>query len=226
MIKTIEDIRREGLKENEIYQADCLETMKLMKDKSVDLILTDPPYNAKIIGPNARIYAEGQMQLPEKEYRKFCHDWFKEAVRVGKRLVFTPGIANMCFYPQPKWAICWHKPAAASFNRMGGFNVWEPIMVYGKIPKGKKLGQDYILCNTLNFTNGPETDHPCPKPLELVKFLVGKFSLEGEMILDPMAGSGTTLVAAKHLKRNYIGIEIVKEYCEISRKRLRQELLL
>ena len=209
---------------NKIYQGDCLEVMKDFPDKSIDLVLTDPPYNAPNIGPRQRVYSKGTMKLPLGEYKKFCKNWLKEARRVGKNVVFTSGIANICFYPQPYWILCWHKPAAVSFNRMGGFNAWEPILIYGK-PK-RRIGQDYILCNTLNLRKGPEQDHPCPKPLELWKWLVDKFSEEGETILDPFLGSGTTAVACKLLKRNFIGIEINPEYIKIARQRLRQSILL
>lgn len=210
---------------NEIILGDCIEKMRNFPDKSFDLCLTDPPYNVKNIGPNARVYAEGTMQLPIEEYIQFCADWFREVRRVSKTIVFTPGIANVCYYPQPDWILCWHKPAAVSSNRFGGFNAWEPIMVYGKIAKGKRIGQDVILMNTLNFTKGPEKEHPCPKPPELMKLLVDRFSSEGESVLDPFAGSGTTLVAAKHLNRKYLGIEKVQRYIEISQQRLTQDLL-
>jgi len=207
---------------NEIICADCLDILKSMPDKSVDLVLTDPPYNAKNIGPNAREYVGTIMQLPLEEYKKFCADWFREAFRVSKRLVFTPGIANVCYYPQPDWIACWHKPASVSFNRFGGFNAWEPIMLYGRIPKGHRLSQDYILENTMNFTKGIEKQHPCPKPKELMRTLVDIFSLESDTILDPFVGSGTTCVAAKILGRKYIGIEISPVYAEIARKRVEQ----
>src|SRR3990167_3035770 len=210
---------------NKIIQGDCIKYMKTLPDKCIDLILTDPPYNAKDIGPNQRKYVVGQMQLPLKEYIKFCQDWFNEANRVAKRIVFTPGIANVCYYPQPDWIACWHKPAAVSFNRFGGFNAWEPIFLYGKIPKGKRLPQDYILENTMNFSKGPEKAHPCPKPLQLWMRLMDTFSLEEKTILDPFMGSGTTLVAAKYLNRNATGIEISEKYCEIAKKRLSQEML-
>ncbi len=199
--------------------------MRQFKDKEFELCLTDPPYNAKNIGPNARVYDEQPMQLPPKEYKKFCADWIKEILRISERVVFTPGIANVCYYPQPDWIACWHKPAAVSFNRFGGFNAWEPIFLYGKIPKGKRLPQDYILCNTMNFTKGPEKKHPCPKPLELMRILINTFSLEGETVIDPFLGSGTTAVAAKSLNRKYLGIEKVENYCEIARKRLSQDML-
>lgn len=207
---------------NKIIQGDCIKFMKTLPDKCIDLILTDPPYNAKNIGPNARVYNGQQMQLPLKEYIKFCEDWFKEANRIAKRIVFTPGIANICYYPQPDWIACWHKPAAVSFNRFGGFNAWEPIMLYGKIPKGNRLPQDYILENTMNFSKGAEKEHPCPKPLILMQRLIQIFSKEGEIVLDPFNGSGTTCVAAKFLKRNYLGIDISKEYNNIAKGRIKQ----
>ena len=208
-----------------IFLGDCLEIMRVFKDKSFDLVLTDPPYNAKDIGPNKRKYIESQMQVPLPQYKKFCQNWIKEVLRIGKRVVFTPGIANICYYPQPDWVACWHKPAAVSFNRFGGFNAWEPVMLYGKIPKGKRLPQDYILENTLNFKKGPEAEHPCPKPLNLIMRLIDTFSLDDEIILDPFLGSGTTLVATKILGRKAIGIEISERYCKISVDRLKQNIL-
>ncbi len=206
---------------NKIICGDCTEVLKTFPDKSIDLIFADPPYNAKNIGPNARVYSEGIMQLPEKKYKKFCKDWFREANRIAKTIVLTPGIANVCFYPQPKWIICWHKPAACSFNRFGGYNAWEPIMIYGKIAKGKKMPQDYILFNTVNSAKGIEKKHPCPKPIGLIEILIDKFSLEGDIVLDPFLGSGTTAVVCKDLNRNYVGIEIIKEYCDIAEKRIK-----
>lgn len=210
---------------NQILQGDCLEIMREFPDKSVDLVLTDPPYNAKNIGPNARVYEGQMMQVPQEEYIAFCQNWFREAERVGKNILFTPGIGNMCYYPQPTWAICWHKPAAVSFNRMGGFNAWEPIFFYGKMPKGKHIGQDYKRQDTFNLMPGIEKGHPCPKPLPLIKWLVEKFTNENDIVLDPFLGSGTTTTAAKQLGRKYIGIDIILTYCQMSEACLRQEVL-
>lgn len=204
-----------------VMLGDCLDHMKRMEDKSVDLVLTDPPYNAKNIGPNKREYNIGIMQLPQEEYIRFCQSWFSEVRRVAKCIVFTPGISNVCYYPQPDWIACWHKPASVSFNRFGGFNAWEPFMLYGKISKGKRLPQDYILFNTLNFTKGPEKNHPCPKPLGLMELFVDKFSKESDLIYDPFLGSGTTAVACINLKRRWIGSEISPRYCEISNERIK-----
>lgn len=205
----------------ELIIGNCIEEMKKIEDQSVDLILTDPPYNAKNIGPNKREYSLGRMQLPEKEYKKFCKDWFREAKRISKAIVFTPGIANTHNYPQPFWQIAWHKPASVSFNRMGGFNAWEPIFIYGK--PTERLGQDYWRQDTLNLKKGPERKHPCPKPLPLMDWLVQKFSKPNDLILDPFAGSGTSLLSAKRFGRRFIGIDLNPEYIEICKKRLAQK---
>ena len=68
-------------------------------------------------------------------------------------------------------------------------------------------------------------DHPCPKPLALMRELVSLFTDPGETILDPFAGSGTTLRAAKDLGRRAIGIEMNEAYCEVAAKRMQQESL-
>lgn len=210
---------------NQIILGDCLEIMQDFADNSVDLIFADPPYNAKDIGPNKRKYSLGQMQLPEAEYRTWCKRWFTEAQRISKRIVLTPGIANTHAYPQPNWQINWHKPAAVSFNRYGGFNVWEPIFIYGKLPKGKRLPQDYLLVNTRNFGNPIERQHPCPKPLSLMRKLLDTFLDDEEIVLDPFMGAGTTARAAKDQNKRFIGIELNPAYIELANKRLAQEVL-
>jgi len=202
-----------------IYLGDCREILPELP--RVDLVLTDPPYNAKNIGPNQRVYEGTLMQLPEEEYKLFCSDWFELAEQKSETLLFTPGIANTHNYPQPKWQLCWHKPASVSFNRMGGFNAWEPIFVYGDTKK-VRLGQDFLLYNTLNFNKGAEKNHPCPKPVTLWQFLMSSFLGD---ILDPFLGSGTTAYCAKKLGRKCIGIEISEKYCEIAVKRLAQSVM-
>lgn len=69
------------------------------------------------------------------------------------------------------------------------------------------------------------SEHPCPKPEEFMRWLVGRVSLPGQTVLDPFMGSGSTLRAAKDLGRRAIGIEIEERYCEIAVKRLAQGVL-
>jgi site-specific DNA-methyltransferase (adenine-specific) len=67
--------------------------------------------------------------------------------------------------------------------------------------------------------------HPSQKPVEMFEWLIKTYSDEGDIILDNCIGSGTTALAAKQLKRKFIGIEISPEYCEVARKRLAQQSL-
>ena len=199
-----------------IYHGDCREILPTLE--KVDLVLTDPDYNAKNIGPNEREYEKGMPALDADGYKAFCKEWFELVISLTEDVVFTSGIANIWNYPEARWVLCWHKPAAVSFNRMGGFNAWEPILVYGK--PFKRLPQDYLYFNTLNFTKGPERNHPCPKPPSLWEHLISL--LKDGIILDPFLGSGTTAYCAKKLNRKCIGIEIEEKYCEIAAKRCSQ----
>ena len=67
--------------------------------------------------------------------------------------------------------------------------------------------------------------HPCAKPVGLLAYLICKTTREGQFILDPFMGSGTTLVAAKLEGRQAVGIEMEERYCEIAAKRLEQGVL-
>ena len=94
-------------------------------------------------------------------------------------------------------------------------------MLYGKAPH-LNLGAKHTAWKTTATSdiNG----HPCPKPIEWMLKVVDLVSVDGDTIIDPFMGSGTTLRAAKDLGRKAIGIEIEEKYCEIAVKRLAQEV--
>jgi site-specific DNA-methyltransferase (adenine-specific) len=187
-----------------IFHGDCREILPQLEP--VDLVLTDPPYG---VGK-----AEWDGSFP---------GWIvDEALRVAPRLCIMPGLwaLPLCVAAlgsRYRWMI-------AGYNKNGmthgaiGFNNWIPAIVAGNVPHG---GQD-----AFSFVVGQDdkTAHPSPKPMPFVRFLVTRLSREGETILDPFMGSGTTLRAAKDLGRKAIGIEIEEKYCEIAVKRLRQEV--
>lgn len=102
--------------------------------------------------------------------------------------------------------------------------MWEPILFYGKPPKPLKHDAWTQLVSFRERENGAG-DHPCPKTLAFWKKLMKDTSDDGDLILDPFMGSGTTLRAAKDLGRRAIGIEINEAYAEIAANRLRQEVL-
>jgi DNA modification methylase len=96
-----------------------------------------------------------------------------------------------------------------------------------RIAEGKKARlYDWWEINQVKNVSKKNNSHPCPIPLELAERIILTTTEAGDTVLDPFAGSGTILVAAKKHNRNYIGFEISKEYCDIAEERLKQTVLL
>jgi len=201
---------------NKVICGDCLEVMKEIPDNSVDLVLTSPPYN---IGFD---YG-GKTNDKRDDYESWCREWFKELQGISKNQCIAVGIPNIGMWykiKQPKWMICWWKPAAMGRSPFGFCN-WEPLLFWGKPTKRKG-------CDVIRAIIKPDKmleKHPCPKPLDWGLKLIELLTNENDTILDPFLGSGTVAVAAQNLGRNFIGIEISEDYCKIARERLRQKPL-
>lgn len=196
-----------------IYHGDCREILPSLP--KVDLVLTDPPYAVDFSYEGG---VDSDMRVQTQVISSF----------LGRAdVLLTPGIANVCGYPQPRWVICWLKKSSMGASRLSGpqavsRNLWEPVFYYGHYPKNPP-SRDIIEAPIQHRDLG--SSHPCPKPIALFLRLVGIGSVSTDLILDPFMGSGTTLVAAKQLGRKAIGIEIEEKYCEIAAKRLSQEVL-
>jgi site-specific DNA-methyltransferase (adenine-specific) len=186
-----------------LYCGDCFELLPEMPN--CDLVLTDPPYGVGV--------ADWDNYVPSLE-------WLSVARKLAKIVMVTPGNSNQWIYPNPLWTACWFRPG--SVQRAVGaqrFSHWEPILIYGENPMpfdAKEFSAN---------ANGQNTGHPSAKPLNLWKWLMGAGCPVGELTIDPFCGSGTTLVAAKEMGREAIGIEKNERYCEIAANRLRQEVL-
>ena len=208
-----------------IIHGDCREVLPLIPDKNIDLVLTDPPYRAGNIGRKGKIYeglGSSIMLLSEEDYKLFCINWYEAVKSKSGGVIFTPGTRSIWNYPPAKWIMCWHKPGAVNYNAFGGFNIWEPILVYGKLGPGRHFVEDYISSTPSNFSQGPEKNHPCPKNTDVWLWLINQATSISSIILDPFLGSGTTAYCAKKLNRYCIGIEIEEKYCEIAAKRCSQ----
>jgi DNA modification methylase len=170
--------------------------------------ITDPPYNVGLD------YSDGDNR---SDYAAWTCAWFD---LVPRPLIVTPGMVNLWMWMQmakPSWTCSWTKPNQCSPSGLQGFNVWEPILMYGK--HRKPVGHDAWVMPIR--TNQREVgDHPCPKFFPFWRILVDAFSTYEDLIFDPFTGSGTTLVAAQSLGRCAIGIEIEERYCEIAARRL------
>ena len=193
-----------------IYHGDCREVLPQLP--KVDLVLTDPPYNVGLS------YCDGDAR---GDYREWCESWFRLA---GRPLVFTPGSVNLGMWfdiEKPTWTCSWVKTNQNSFTPLGGPNMWEPVLVYGR-PRIRVDRDVWIV----PIAGQDECEgHPCPKSLRAWSQLLKSFTEETDLVLDLFLGSGTTAVAAKNLNRRAIGIEIEEKYCEIAAKRLSQEVL-
>lgn len=176
-----------------------------------DLVLTDPPYNVGLE------YCEGDRRV---DYLDWCKSWFSLLPRPA---IFTCGSVNLGMWFEiepPLWTCAWVKTNQCSFTKLGGPNMWEPVIVYGK--PDKIVDRDVWI---VPIAGQDECEgHPCPKSLRFWKALTNSFSSPGQIILDPFMGSGTSLVAAKNLDRCAIGIEIEERYCELAALRLSQEV--
>lgn len=210
---------------NKVHCADCLEFMKGIPDKSVDLVLADPPYgigydNVKLNRNSLENFGEIKNDKGEINYSKLIG----ELQRIGKMVIIFGAVNFYKDLPYKGIWICWDKrtkiEADKAFgspfelawcNKIGGYDKIYRIMHGGVI--------------NADGANQPRF-HPTQKPVELMKRILIDFTNEGDIILDPFLGSGTTAIACKHLKRNYIGIEISEDYCKIAEQRLKQDLLI
>jgi len=189
-----------------IYNEDCFEGMKKLPSKSVDFCFADPPYGI----------------LKADWDTSYITGFEKELLRLSRKgVAITPGQENIaqCILALGNE----YKGILAARNKNGmtsnkvGFGNWIPIVLGGKI----KRGQDYF-----EFViKGKKPKHPSPKPIDFMIKLIERFTDEGDVVLDPFMGSGTTAVACKELGRHYIGFEINEEYCRIAERRLAQGFL-
>jgi site-specific DNA-methyltransferase (adenine-specific) len=186
------------------------------------MTVTDPPYN---VGMN---YGDDVDDSRDADvYLNWTSNWFGAAPRP---LVVTPGQANLemwCSYIEwPTAIIPWLKPNQASPSKLGGFNAWEAILLYGKLPR--RLGHDAFVMpigQQAEVTSRTGKKHPCPKYLPFWIKLLGNMVAPGWTVFDPFVGSGTTMLAAKRLGLPCVGIELKPEFCDLTIERLRQEVM-
>jgi len=210
------------MKLNTIIQGDCIEVMKDIPDNSVDLILTDPPYGIDYKGENRP--NESKYKNIENDEKEFDLSFLFK--RPELKIIFG---ANNFYKQLPHkgiW-ICWDKRLTKEADKMLG-SAFE--LAWCSKETGYYKMYRILHGGVVNSDNwlkqGNKRFHPTQKPVRLFEAIIKDFSKEGDTILDPFMGSGTTALACQNLKRNFIGIEISKEYCDIANKRLAQKPLL
>lgn len=218
-----------------IYNADCRDVMPLLS--AVDVVITDPPYGVSLQTKTSDYRHSKRFDRGESLRASTLYADSPEAVATlidavmpmvldrANRAVVFPGPAMLWAYPEPTAVGCAFTPNGAGRSSWG-FQCMHPILYYGKDPflQDGKGGRPNSF-RTEQPNREKWIDHPCPKPLAWMTWAVARASREGETVLDPFMGSGTTLVAAKQSGRRAIGIELEESYCEIAANRLCQEVL-
>lgn len=214
---------------NKIYTGDCLETMRLMEDNSVDAIVTDPPYG---------INYQSVWRIDKNKWKpKIANDkspyiwWINEAFRVlkegGAMLCFTRFDTEEDFRKVMRIAgfidkaqIIWDKKMHGMGDLKGDFAPQHENIIFATKGRFEFQGKRPKSIISVQRVNAEKLLHPNEKPVELMEMLISSISSEGATVLDPFAGSGSTLVACKKLNRNYVGCELSEEYVKIAEARL------
>ncbi len=237
-----------------IICGNCLTVLPQIPDNSVDMVFTSPPYNTGNKGKNKDMYMEYIDNLDNEEYYKLLSCSLTQMLRICKGLVFF-NINYMVnnkkslyrliheFSDYLRENIIWDKlrcqPPIGNilgkryeyillFTKNNDFIINEP---YDNKAKNYTKFFGNWLCNLIQLSTSSDqieysNIHRAGFPLSLPKIFIDIYTKEGDIVLDPFNGLGTTCIAAKELKRKYIGIELSKKYCEIAEKGLRQEVLL
>ena len=233
------------MSEIKLILGDCTKVLKKIEKESIDLIFADPPYN--LSGKNSLTVRSGKPVKCDKgewdkieNLHKFNLRWIKECIRVLKPhgTIWISGTLHnhpsvgLALKELDMWIlndVIWYKPNATPLLSRNRFvPSTETIWIASK---SKKYYFNYDLAKKINggkqmrnlwtiSAKRHKTKHPTEKPEELLERIVLIGSKENDTILDPFMGSGTTGVIAKRYNRNFIGIEINKEYFEIARNRI------
>lgn len=217
-------------KGSEVINGDCLEILKTYKDNSIDCIITDPPYGMDYQSNRRKVKMK---KIYQDNNLKWSSEFFKYCYRVMKNNTHIYIFCNdNCFplfyiemkkYFNMKKSLVWIKNNHSAGDLKGDYGNKTEYIIYAQ--KGFRELNGTRSTNVLPYNRVSSELHPTQKPLELIKFLIQKSTQPNEIVFDPFAGSGTTLVAAKELGRKYTGIEIDSGYCEVIKNRLSQELL-
>ena len=222
----------------QLYNRDSLQFMKEIPANSVDAIITDPPYN---ISRDNNFTTMGRAGIDFGEWDKDFDltSWIKVAeplLKKGGNIVIFNSWKNMTNITKSleengfevKDLIRWKKTNAMPRNRDRRFITDYEVAVWA-VKKGgnwtfNRLSDTYeipeIVGGLTPKSEKIEGGHPTQKPVYVMKWLIERLTNEGDVVLDPFMGSGTTGVACKNLNRKFIGVELDENYYNIAYNRI------
>jgi site-specific DNA-methyltransferase (adenine-specific) len=203
-----------------IYHGDCREILPTI---SGDALVTDPPYG---IGWSRATWSDDPAEYPALMAWLVC-----EGQRLGGWCFVFQAMPNVGHFSEwfPKgyriFAAC---KDFAQIRPTGVWYSWDPVIFWNSGPNSgpntRHINRDYHVGSVAGLFRD-RIGHPSPRPLDTMQHIVQLAAPRDGCVVDPFAGSGTTLVAAKSVVRCAIGIEIEERYCEIAAKRLAQDVL-
>lgn len=235
---------------NEIYNEDCMETMKNIEDNSIDLVLTDCPYKIISGGCTKRSFKGETSGVLTHRHTEKRTDWVSD-VRSGKmfkhnEILFSEWLPE-CYRLLKNSAHCYIMVNNRNLSDLqnnaekSGF-IFQNLLIWdkGNVTPNRWYMQGYecILMlrkgrakniNSLGSSNiiripnikGNKT-HPTEKPVSLMRFLIENSTKTNEIVLDPFLGSGATVIACKESGRQYVGIEKDEKYFRVALERISQ----
>ena len=209
---------------NKIIQGDALELVPKIDNESIDLIVVDPPYGDNIgYGRLDKKIANNEDETINYKILPILYDKLRTGgvCYIFTNWKFSPLISQFCA-KETGFSVRMQLVIVKNNFGMGyGFrNQYELVLV---LEKGKVKYNRNDVSNVLKMENilCDKNTHPHEKGVGLLKLLIEHSSKEGDLILDCFAGSGSTLVACKQLKRNFIGIELDEHWCKIAEQRIK-----
>ncbi len=215
-----------------IYHGDCREILPNLV-RCVDLVLTDPPF----FMPATHYQSRVRYQRAWSDTSILAAFWgvvldaaLPTLKQTGHFIAFCNGDSYPVFYPEMYRRFDYLKCLVWDKGHVGLGRVWRnqhELAIAGRWDTSEFNEDGKLRADVFGFKATPSAnrEHPVEKPVQMLRWLIEPTAPMGGCVLDPFAGSGSTLVAAKSLGLRAIGIEGEEHYCEIAAKRLEQEVL-
>lgn len=204
---------------NNVLHGDCIEIMHSLPENSVDFILTDPPYLVR--------YQDRDGRSIENDNQA---DWLRPAFAECYR-VLKPDTLMTAFYgwtQADKFIDAWrnagfrivgHMVFRKTYSSKARFLKYQHEQAY-LLAKGNPKLPEHPIPDVIDMPYSGNRLHPTQKPVPALKTLIEAFTKSNDLVLDPFCGSGSTLLAAKIVKRRYLGIELDAKYHDAAVRRL------
>lgn len=210
---------------NEFINGDCMAGMREYPDKFFDLAICDPPYGGvtqggymvnKISGGVARNRNDYHLAL--WSFDKPAPEYFKELMRVSKNQIIWGGNYFASMLPDSQCWLVWDK------EKPDGVHYADVELAWTSYDRAARIF--HFTWNGMlqgDMKNKEHKIHPTQKPVALYKWILERFSEQGDKILDTHVGSASSLIACREMNRQYVGFEIDETYYKMAKERLDAE---